>query len=341
MIETRDPLPGFEERLLAELLELVGDRDAPERRRRRRPMRRRWTFAAAAAAALAIGIGLPTALPTGSPGGPDPAAAAALHRLSDVALDQAATTSPKAGQFVYTRSSYTQLMWVGSDGPGGDYRYVETASRRAWISPDGSGRLVEVEGDTSFPTAADEAAWRADGAPNLGGGSGSDETYDAGGLYFQDVSRFSPDPDRLRSQLEALADDRHESVFEAAGELLRETYAPPDLRAAILNVVSNLPDVRYLGHVTDAAGRPGVGFAFTEDERTQEMIFDRDSSALLGESSFGDVAAPEAGAAYGTRWSTAYLESDVVNTIGPDSILGAGPRHYCTTTGPYTSRCDE
>jgi hypothetical protein len=341
-LKERESLPGFEERLLGELLELVerrnaGNRPATPRPRRRRPL---WVLGAAAVVALVVAIAIPAVLPEGGPGSADPAAAAALHRLGRIARHHRTIAAPQAGQFVYTRSRYTETMLVGSTELGGDYRYVESAERQIWIGPDGSGRLVEIAGDISFPTPADEEAWRAAGSPDLGGGSGSDETYEAGGLYFQDLSGFSTDPNRLEPQMEAFAKSRNESTFEAAGELLRETYAPPELRSAIFDVVANLPDVQYLGTVTDAAGRSGIGIAEEQNGWTNELIFDAKTSALLGESSVGEPGtSPMAGESFGIDWATAYLESSVTGSIGPDSIPGAGPRVYCQTVGPYASRC--
>jgi len=298
-LKERDTLPGFEERLLGELLVLVerrsGTDGAPPLEPRRRQGRRRTVRALLAAAVLAVAIAIvvPLVVPADRPGGPEFASAAAvLHRLARVAGNRRADAAPSAGQYVYTKSRYTQTMSVGSDGPGGSYRYVESAVRQIWIAPDGSGRLAEVSGDASFPTPADQAAWRADGSQDLGAYSGADDTYQAGGLFFQDLSGFSTQQGQLKSELAAYAKKQNESMFEAAGDLLRETYAPPELRAALFDVVAELPGVEYLGNVTDDAGRSGVALGVSKEGQTDKLIFDKHTSALLGESTVTDASAP-------------------------------------------------
>ena len=337
-------LPGFEQRLLDELLVLVereagstgGAPSGPRTNRRRRGP---W-LVAVAAMAIAIAVALPALLPAGTRTGADPAAAATLHRLARVALHRRTVDLPEPGQYVYTRSEYTQTMVYGVDD-GSDFRYTEVAVRRIWIAPDGSGRLVEQSSDGSFPTPADEAAWEAAGSPDVGGGRGSDDTYDPGGLFFQDVSGFSTEPDQLREQVEALAEKTNESTFEAVGDLLRETYASPALRAALYDLAASLPDVGFVGEVTDELGRTGIAVARTADGMTQELIFNPRTSELLGESDLyvGDQVDIDAGSAVGTEWSTAYVESEVVDSAGPAVIDGL-PRSHCVTIAPYTSRCE-
>jgi len=45
-------------------------------------------------------------------------------------------------------------------------------------------------------------------------------------------------------------------TFAIIGDLLRETHAPPALRAALYEVAANLSGVEYIGEVKDAVGRP-------------------------------------------------------------------------------------
>jgi hypothetical protein len=174
---------------------------------------------------------------------------------------------------------------VGNGGT--NFSFTLPTTREAWIGPDGSGRLVSRVGEPSFPSPEDRAAWVAAGSPDLGGGKTTDETYGPGKLHFLDVSALPTDP----QELQALIEEREIvggppgdwETFRIVGDLLRETHAPPALRAALYQVAANLPEVEYLGRMKDAAGRPGLAVASTHDGFRREMIFDPETAELLGE----------------------------------------------------------
>ncbi len=42
-----------------------------------------------------------------------------------------------------------------------------------------------------------------------------------------------------------------------------ETFAPPQYRSALYQVVARIPGVELMGSVNDPAGRPGIGVAAT------------------------------------------------------------------------------
>lgn len=286
----------------------------------RRP-HRRWRVAiAVAAAAVAIALVVPSIMPGGGPGGAEPAAAATLHRFARIAANQPAGPSPRPGQFVYTKSSWVNSGFWATGGDGGETFFViQPVSRQAWIGVDGSGRLLETFGSASFPTAADEAAWKAAGSPDLGEGRTSDDLFPAGesGLWFQDLSGLPIDPEALLQMIE----DREivegppgdAETFVIIGDLLRETYGSPALRAALYEVAASLPGVELVGRMTDAAGRTGIAVAYESDTARNELIFDPKTAALLAERSIainGDSGVPP-----GTILSSAvYLASGVVDS---------------------------
>jgi hypothetical protein len=83
-----------------------------------------------------------------------------------------------------------------------------------------------------------------------------------------------------------------------------------------------------LGEVEDPVGRPGTGIAFTDRKRgtRHELIFDPETSALLGERESIVRSAPygfkaPSGTAIGYA---AYLESKVVDSVGKGAPAGAG-----------------
>ena len=272
-----------------------------------------------AAAAVAIAIALPAILPGGGPGrrGAGGSRGAASRRRSR-RRKQPAAPAPEPGQFVYTKSTSVNIgMWA----PGGGHEafsVTQPVTREAWIGPDGSGRLLQTNGTAAFPTPADEAAWKAAGSPDLRDGATSDDAFAAGGLSFVDLSGLPTDPDALLQVIE----DRtivggppgDAETFTLIGDLLRETYASPALRAALYEVAAGLPGVELIGNVRDASGRPGVAVAYEHDGARNELIFDPETAVMLGESS----VVTEAGAMglpVGTVLSSAvYLASGVVDS---------------------------
>ena len=154
--------------------------------------------------------------------------------------------------------------------------------------------------------------------------------------------KFSGKPRRADELLEAVAekaagwgDDRFElrakiesreiesgppgdaETFTIIGDLLRETYAPPALRAALYQVAAGLPGVELVGETKDHEGRDGVGVAYTSEGIRHELIFDPDTSALLGEQDVVVDPAPthlDVGAGTVLGWA-AYLSSGVVDSI--------------------------
>jgi hypothetical protein len=168
-----------------------------------------------------------------------------------------------------------------------NFSFTVSETREAWIGADGSGRIFSTYGEVSFPSAQDRAAWVAAGSPDLGGGETNDEGFGPGEMRFLDLSTLPTDP----QELQVLIEEREIvggppgdwETFVLVGDLLRETYAPPALRAALYEVAANLSGVEYLGRVRDKAGRVGLAVASTHDGIQRVMIFDPETAQLLGE----------------------------------------------------------
>ena len=100
----------------------------------------------------------------------------------------------------------------------------------------------------------------------------------------------------LRAKVRDLAGTAGDSVdqemFVVIADLLRESPAPPKLRAALYEVAGTIPGVRLLGPMTDHAGRHGV--AVSRDGQT--LIFDPDDGRLLEDRVASSVGTPEANA---------------------------------------------
>jgi hypothetical protein len=284
--------------------------------------RRRWAaVAGVAAAALVIAVAAPTLLGSRR-GGAQDAAAAVLLRVAKVAATRHAVVPPEPGQYVYTK---TEAVWE-SDwadvGPNHDqyFSVLMPVVREAWIGPDGSGRLREETGEPTFLTDHDRSVWIAAGRPALGGNETRDESHGAGGLSYLDLSTLPTDPAALRRMIEERTVEGgppgNAETFTIVGDLLRETYAPPELRAALFEIASELPGVELIGTVEDPMGREGIAVAYPSDGILHELIFDPTTSALLAERTV--VADPgeanlqvPAGTVVG--WA-AYLASGIVDS---------------------------
>ncbi len=287
--------------------------------RRARGGRRRWAVAAGvAAAAVAIAVAVPAMLPGGHPGGAPNAAAAALLRAAKVAATQEGTPPPGPGQYVYTKTeSMNETDWANV-GPNHDlyFSVLIPVVREAWIGTDGSGRLLETNGTPTFLTEHDRSVWIAAGRPDLGGNQTHDESYKPGGLSYLDLTSLPTDPEQLRAMIEERKVEGgppgEAETFTIIGDLLRETYAPPKLRAALYQIASELPDVQLVGNVKDPEGRDGIAVAYPNNGVLHELIFDPNTSTLLAERT--EITDP----------SQAHVQVPAGTVVGWAAHLGSG-----------------
>jgi hypothetical protein len=283
----KDPAP---ERVDAEWVNLMQRlREKPAARQRSHGARRRWAIAVGVAAvAVALAVAMPAVLPGNGPRGAGSAEAGrVLRRLATVAANQPAQQPPRVGEYVYTKTegSSAYLYVTGNGMPNFSFTLPDT--REAWIGTDGSGRIVWTTGQATFPSPEDQAAWVAAGSPDLEELDTGDERYGPGELHFLDLAGLPTDPGELLAVIEEReivgGPEGDWESFVIVGDLLRETYAPPDLRAALYEVAANLPGVEYIGNAKDASGRPGVAVAHTHRGVRRELIFDPQTAVLLGE----------------------------------------------------------
>src|SRR6266508_3549798 len=79
---------------------------------------------------------------------------------------------------------------------------TQPSTRESWIGLDGSGRIRETVGGSTFPTPRDRRAWERAGRPDLDTGETSDNTYGRGELSWRDLSKFPADAEKLLQVLE-------------------------------------------------------------------------------------------------------------------------------------------
>jgi hypothetical protein len=319
------PDTTFEDRLLDELLEIHAELRAPQplstaRRRRRRAVK----FVGVAAVAAAVAVVVPQLLPAGL-GKVDPAAAAEFHRLAVRANTATPTAAPTPGQFLYTDSIGTTSVTSVFDSHhwfNVDYQL----HRQIWIGTDGSGRLKESDSHMTFPTSHDYATWVSAGRPTVLAGT-SDDHFGPGGLSTGPVNLWTltTNPSQLADEISSRqieggpagpAED-----FVQVGDLLRETDAPPALRAALFDVAAQIPGVVLVGSITTPTGQHGTALAFVKGtsgnlQERDELVFDPSTSALLAEETLSYNTAT--GASKLSTW-TSYLTSVVVDSTNATS----------------------
>jgi hypothetical protein len=277
---------------------------APNRSPRR--SRRRWPLLAGAAAGVVLFLVLFGILPLGLPGEPSPAVAALLHGFARIAQNALPEPAPQTGQFVYTKTMARE-SYVHVSG-NGRYRFVYSIpeTTQQWLGVDGSGLQVRTLGDhPTFPTEADRAMYRAfvesgsEEADEFASefGKTSRDHYGPGELFWRDTSSLATDPSRLGELIDArrmvAGPDGDWESFALATDLIRDTYARPELRAALYEYMAGLSGIELLGATTDASGRAGVALASTHDGIRHEVVFDRSNGRILEESDV--VLQPEQG----------------------------------------------
>jgi len=249
----------------------------------RRPGRR-WILAAAMVALVMVAGAL---LPRGA-GGPVQSAAQVLRHLASVA---AARTNPLVPprKFVYVRSEQLRRVSGEDLSTGAQWAALVRVTRQDWRAADGSGRILTLAGRPRFLSAADEAAWRRAGRPELAPPV-SDERFPAGSYPTRDLSGLPLDPAKLRRIIERRSvvegPPGAAATFSIVGMLLAEEAAPPKLRAALLEVAASLPGIEVIGQRDDPLGRASLALALTEHGDRTVLYFDPTTSALRARERF-------------------------------------------------------
>ncbi|MFD8210209.1 CU044_5270 family protein [Streptomyces sp. NPDC059695] len=274
----------------------TGDGPAGRPVRARRPrqgLRLGWIVAPMAACAVVAGVAVlaPPDGPTGSPdrvsAGPS-ASPEAVRILAGAALAAAAAPAPdvRPGAYVYVRSL---VAHAGRDASGGPATLPPAHRREVWLSADGSRPgLLREPGAADTELGSEAPVYELDGpgaTPRKTTMATSPPSVTNPTHAY--VAALPTDPDVLlrlvRDQTRAGGGDADQRAFTAIGTLLAETWAPPKVTAALYGAAARIPGVTVLPSAKDAAGREGVAVARTAHGEQTQWIFDRTTSAFLGE----------------------------------------------------------
>lgn len=292
------------------------------------PSRRRLLVGAAIAAALAvIAIAVGVSVRSGSTTQPALAAGPLLQRLARIASTQP-WAFPGPGQYLYTTSH--SLSESDTVLPGGlECRLMFEEYRQNWIAANGEGLFRETDGPSHYLSSHEPAACKAAPAQP----AGESDTWAAPDCLSIDpipLGHLPRNPARLRARLLTGKVEGGPlgpaEAFTQVGDLLRETDAPPALRAALYRAAAGLPGVKALGTVTDKLGRRGIGLAFDKDGIRHELIFSAKTSALLAEQEVlvGSVRGIHAARGTVLQWS-AYTAGRVVDQLPATPPLALTP----------------
>ncbi|MEF9881702.1 CU044_5270 family protein [Streptomyces sp. P9-A4] len=266
----------------------------PARTARSRPgFRIGWIAAPVTACAIVAGVAVlaPQDVPAGSPdriSAGRTASPEAVRILSHAALAAASAPAPDARpeEYVYVRSL---VAHAGRGADGGQAVLPAAHRREVWLSADGSRPgLLREPGAADTELGARLPVYELDhrGATprKTTTGAAPASVTNPNHAY---VATLPTDPDALlrlvREQTRGTEGDADQRAFTAIGTLLAETWAPPKVTAALYEAAGRIPGVTVLPAATDAAGREGVAVARTSHGEQTQWIFDRTTSAFLGE----------------------------------------------------------
>ncbi|WP_030711538.1 CU044_5270 family protein [Streptomyces sp. NRRL S-237] len=297
------------ERLMAQIHEDLRAADVPtpapagpaRAGRSRNPFPRRAFLVPAAAFALAgaLAAGFISYVDQGATDGPgstmatgpalttrigaaDPQGARQLLDRISLASSAASASGPavRADQFIYIGSK-TATTYVKTVGDRSTLVSEELHMRHQWNSPDGTkGWLIEP-GNTG-PEGVTLA--------------GPDEKGNAPTPYlnaptYNYLAGLPTDPDvllkRIYQETQGHGRGPDQEAFTTIGDLLRGSYPPAELAAALYKAAAKIPGVVTVDEAVDAAGRSGIAVARLDEHSGQreEWIFDRQTLAFLGERS--------------------------------------------------------
>ena len=310
----------------------------------RRPRRRMLVVAATAIAAVlgaagvarfsrgdahphASGVRSVASAPAGHlPALAHPTAAQVLRRASFVALHIAAA-APSGDQFVYTRTEDeggpTVQAWMSVDGTRTSR--VGTNSIRGCVNGQMSLQMLGEDGKPLSDFIPKRFSGRplttADAAKLFGGRVPTD-----GPIVTR---RCTPQPaylphmptqaDGMLPYLERTQGVRPgdlNDVAKTVGELLDSDYLLPAQQAALYTFLARTPGITVQRGVTDAAGRPGIGVAWSFEGSQAMLVFDPETYTYLGMSTRGSD---------GQRGGTALLTTAIVDNAGQLPAAGVTP----------------
>ncbi|MFD0310082.1 CU044_5270 family protein [Streptomyces sp. NPDC127119] len=200
--------------------------------------------------------------------------------LDQISLAAAEGDHPtvKAGQYIYIESVLADTHVKTVDDKS-SLVSEELHKRQMWESADG------VEGWLIDPAVNDSSEGETLTLPDE---QGNTPKAHMGSPSYDYLARLTTDPDALLAKIyqetEGQGNTPDQQAFSTIGDLLSESYPPPELYAALFETAAKIPGVVVVDDAVDAAGRHGVAVARLDETSGQreEWIFDKKSHVYLG-----------------------------------------------------------
>ncbi|MFF3673805.1 CU044_5270 family protein [Streptomyces sp. NPDC002120] len=248
----------------------------PLRPRRVVPRSRKLLVSALAIAAIAAGVSVyPVA---GLKGSPPAATASAADFLRQVAATESKGTATNAP---YWKAHTVQSSWGKPRNPeNGRLETAEVHDWTLWLSADSVFDQDGTDGEI-VKTAGFRFQW----SPGLPDGS-------AGILRLEDVKALPSDAAALKAALQRFHPgspgsdpeaDRYLDYFGILENLLMFAPLEPQQRAAVYEVLADMPGLRLVGPVKDSTGRSGTAVETDTHSMRIRLIIDPEEGGLLEE----------------------------------------------------------
>ncbi|GGX02922.1 CU044_5270 family protein [Streptomyces chryseus] len=265
----RELPPGRHRVLKEHLMRETQPEPAPVRKTWRRP-----AFAvplAAAAVAGATVFALSSAGPGGG-GGAQPAfSPEAVGLLEDIALAAQRADVPDSvrdDQFVYIESRVGYVQYAEGKKP----RFAPVHKRETWKSVDGTREGLLREKGENIDNGEIELEPDTPGI--------------ASNTNYRHLQTLPTDPAKMLDWLHRTSEggkSEDQNTFVLVGDLIHESLMPPEVSAALYRAAAKIPGVVVVPDAVDAAGRHGVAVAREDDGILEQLIFDKETKAFLGE----------------------------------------------------------
>ncbi len=209
---------------------------------------------------------------TPPPGTKPGASPTAVKLLTNAALAAARAPMPAfgPGKYWYVLERGVKLGTnLDQAGSKQSFFYRFGYESETWWALDGSLSGHLRNGRAEFLNDTERAAWIAAGRPDLG---------------LPNTEVYSPKVKMLIAGIGWLPSS-HQDLVELISYLLEHYPLPPELRAALYQVLTRLDGVRLIGGVTDLAGRHAVSVAIDLDQplhERDELLLDPATGRLLG-----------------------------------------------------------
>ncbi|MFE0100589.1 CU044_5270 family protein [Streptomyces sp. NPDC059009] len=172
------------------------------------------------------------------------------------------------------------------------------AAQRTEMAPYWKVRTLEwarSSGKAQRPEGTHKTVWLSRNGTREQGANGLVRDYPAevkGGMSYvicgnsilwDDLRKLPTDPAALRARLvgKATGDDAEEGLYNGIEELLTQSPAEPQLRAALFKVLTKIPGARVKERVKDSTGRSGTAVELDAGTWHRRLIIDAGTFHVL------------------------------------------------------------